>query len=89
MKTKIISAILFAIVATGGVVIGQIRISNRETVRLRPGYLRTGVYVGEDGKPLNKTLCSTIWVQVPDSKPARYTCSGTVSGSGPLGGDSK
>jgi hypothetical protein len=48
------------------------------------GYLESGGFVDESGKPVEKTYCSTGWQKVPNSDPARYTCAGVVSGSGPL-----
>jgi hypothetical protein len=52
--------------------------------RASASYLESGVYVDRNGEPQNKTKCSTTWVEVPKSNPKRWTCSGTVSGSGPL-----
>jgi len=82
MKTKIISGILLV-----GLSVGAGLVSARISPDRRAGYRRDGVYVGEDGKPLNKTLCSRPWTPIPGTNPQLYSCSGTVSGSGPLGGD--
>lgn len=48
------------------------------------GYIDNGQYVEGSGIPVNKTSCSTGWVSVKGSNPARWTCGGTVTGTGPL-----
>lgn len=48
------------------------------------GFLVTGAFLDDEGKPVEKTYCSTGWTKVAGSNPARYTCAGVVSGSGSL-----
>ena len=52
--------------------------------KARGGYLESGAFLDDEGKPVDQTYCSTGWVKVTGSNPARYTCAGGVSGSGPL-----
>ena len=48
------------------------------------GYLESGLYLDENGNAVEQTYCSTGWDKVAGSNPARYTCRGIVSGTGPL-----
>jgi hypothetical protein len=48
------------------------------------GYLENGGYFDENGGAVNLTYCSTGWTVIAGTNPVRYSCSGTVFGSGPL-----
>ena len=84
MKKKITYAILLALLLIGVGLVGNDSATAGGMSKGKAGYLKSGAYVDENGNPVDQTYCSTGWVKVSGSDPARYFCRGTHSGSGPL-----
>ena len=84
MKKKITYAIVFAVMLVGVGWVGNDSATAGGMSKGKAGYLKSGAYLDENGTPVNMTWCSTGWVKVSGSDPARYFCKGVHWGSGPL-----
>lgn len=84
MKKKITYSIVLAFLLVGLGFVGNNSTAAGGMSKGKAGYLKSGAYLDENGTPVNMTWCSTGWVKVSGSDPARYFCRGVHWGSGPL-----